>query len=287
MSVKDAHAISAKQMMAYDSIYSLDFFSIAFNKTTSKNECLKAFHHSHDEYEFLIPLTTIPLLYYHKANYIGEVGYVYPVNPHIEHGLEFDLYSKVISITVDKEYLDKIKEKLGYKDSYFYTKFANKQSLMDLINNYENIFVSQIPNKEKYLIEFSDAIITFLIKNGLKDGIDSRRPEKQYSKNMKNVLFYIEKHYMDQDLTINKLASIAGYSLAYFTRAFKSYMQDTPIMHLNKRRISEAKELLEQTNLSLIEISKKVGYKNLSTFSEAFKRITNLSPRDYKKERKT
>ena len=94
--------------------------------------------------------------------------------------------------------------------------------------------------------------------------------------------FYIEDNYNDPELTIDKLANYSGYSLAYFTKAFKKYMHDTPIMHLNKRRISEAKMLLNNKDLELKDIAQKVGYKNLSTFTEAFKRIMGMVPSDYR-----
>ena len=79
-----------------------------------------------------------------------------------------------------------------------------------------------------------------------------------------------------------KIAEYSGYSLAYFTKAFKKYMHDTPIMHLNKRRISDAKALLKDKNLQLMDIATAVGYKNLSTFTEAFKRCMGLLPSEYR-----
>ena len=67
-------------------------------------------------------------------------------------------------------------------------------------------------------------------------------------------------------------------------KAFKKYMHDTPIMHLNKRRISDAKALLKDKNLQLMDIATAVGYKNLSTFTEAFKRCMGLLPSEYRKK---
>ena len=101
---------------------------------------------------------------------------------------------------------------------------------------------------------------------------------------MKNVLLYIEKNYQDPELNITKIAEFSGYSLAYFTKAFKSYMNDTPVMHLNKRRISQAKILLQNEQLSLLEIANQSGYKNQSTFTEAFKRVMGMLPTEYKKK---
>ena len=284
MSVKTAHAASVEELNKYDFIFSLNHFSIAKNVFRDKTLVLNAFKHTHDEYEFIIPVTTIPLLYYAKANYIGEVGFCYPVNPYVEHGIEVDLHSKVISITVDKEYVESIKKECGYEGKFFYIRFLYKQSLIYLINQFEEEYNKEEVGKTKKLNDLAYKIVTMLVKLGLQSGEDNRRPEKQYVKNMKNVLMYIEENYKDPELTIAKIAEFSGYSLAYFTKAFKSYMSDTPIMHLNKRRISHAKALLQDEKLSLSEIAKRSGYKNLSTFTEAFKRVMGMLPTEYKKK---
>ena len=284
MSVKTAHAASVEELNKYDFIFSLNHFSIAKNVLRDKTLVLNAFKHTHDEYEFIIPVTTIPLLYYAKANYIGEVGFCYPVNPYVEHGIEVDLHSKVISITVDKEYVESIKKECGYEGKFFYTRFLYKQSLIDLINQFEEEYNKEEVGKTKKLNDLAYKIVTMLVKLGLQSGEDNRRPEKQCVKNMKNVLMYIEENYQDPDLTIAKIAEYSGYSLAYFTKAFKSYMSDTPIMHLNKRRISHAKALFQDEKLSLSAIAKRSGYKNLSTFTEAFKRVMGMLPTEYKKK---
>ena len=280
MSVRTAHAKSVDELKKYDFIYSLPYFSVAENVIEDKTLVLEAFIHSHEEYEFIIPLTTIPLLCYQKANYIGEVGFIYPVNPFVDHGLEVDLHSRVISITIKREYVDKIKEQLGFKDQYFYTRYIYKNKLLDVIKSFEEEY-NKNP-KSSVLDDLANSITTTLVKLGLASGEDKRRPEKKYAKHMKQILLYIEDNYKDPELTIAKIADYSGYSVAYFTKAFKKYMHDTPIMHLNKRRTSEAKTLLKNKKLSLQEIAKQVGYKNLSTFTEAFKRTMEMLPSDYR-----
>ena len=173
---------------------------------------------------------------------------------------------------------------MGFDGKYFYTRFIYKKSLLDLINLFEQEFRSEEIAKVKRLNEIAHQIVTILVKNGLQSGEDNRRPEKQYIKNMKNVLLYIDKNYQDPELTIAKIADYSGYSLEYFTKAFKLYMNDTPIMHLNKRRISQAKTLLNNEELSLSDIANKCGYKNLSTFTEAFKRVMGMLPSEYRKK---
>lgn len=284
MSVRSAHGFISQENSKYDAMFSLNHFSIAESFDLREENALYIFKHAHDEYEFIIPLTTIPIMCYAKAIYIGEVGFCYPINPNVEHGLETEIHAKVISITVDKKYFEKLKAQLGFDNEFFYTRFLYKKSLLDLIRLFEQEHRNEDSNKVSKLNDIAQKICISLIKLGLESGVDNRRPEKQYIKNMRNVLLYIEDNFRDQELSIAKIAQYSGYSLAYFTKAFKLYMNDTPIMHLNKRRISEAKVLFQNEDLSLSEIAKSCGYKNLSTFTQAFERVMGMLPSEYRKK---
>ena len=279
MSVIDAHVGGLNKVENYSMIKTINNFSIAEYHYEKNKPTINAFSHSHLEYEFIIPLKTVPLLIYEKANYIGEVGYVYPVNPNIVHGIEFPLdESEVIDITVDMSYFDSIKKELGFDKMYFYTRFQESTSFIDLcykfIKGNSNEFMEE--NLMKLIIEN-------LIIDGLNDKTDRRRPEKKYAKNIKKIIIYMYEHYNDPNMTIESLAKSSDYSITYFTKAFKAYMHDSPIVHLNKLRISEAKSLmLSNPNLNFKDIAEKVGFSNLSTFTESFKRVTGYTPKDFK-----
>lgn len=279
MSVYDAHVGGLNSVSNYSNVKTIDNFSIAEYHYEKNKPTINAFSHQHLEYEFILILKTVPLLIYEKANYIGEVGYVYPVNPSVVHGIEFPLNeSELIDITIDMDYFDEIKKSLGYEGHYFYTRFQVGTSFVELCNNFLNGKNNQF--KEETIKKL---IINSLITEGLRDEHDRRRPEKKYAKNIKNIIIYMYEHYKECDLTIEKLASISDYSTTYFTKAFKAYMHDSPIVHLNKLRISEAKSLLvSNPKLNFKEIALKVGYLNTSTFTESFKRVTGFTPKDFK-----
>ena len=281
MSVYLAHGKNEEEVKKYKFIDEWEGFSIAEYFYEEGKEAMYPFRHSHDEYEFIIPLNTIPILRYGKANYIGEVGFCYPVNPYVDHGIEFDLNSHVISITVEKDIVESHKEALGFKDKYFYTRFIEGKELCISIAKFQEEARKKIPNK-MILDLIKRNILETLVKDGLSSGVDNRRPEKIYAKNIKMVLVYMFENYHNKDLSIPRLAEIGGYSVAYFSRAFKSFMGDPPIVHLNKLRLSEAKELFNDKTLSLGEIASRVGFKNLSTFSESFKNIIGMTPKKYR-----
>jgi transcriptional regulator GlxA family with amidase domain len=75
-------------------------------------------------------------------------------------------------------------------------------------------------------------------------------------------------------------------SVSYRTliRRFKAATGDTPIQYLQKIRIESAKHLLEITDLNLDTIMERVGYSDPSAFSLLFKRLTRLTPREYRNQ---
>lgn len=281
MDIEKNHALNEEDFKQYDRISSLPLFSIAEVKEESEKS-IPSFHHKHEAYEFILPVLTIPALHYDKANYPGEVGYVYPVNPNVEHGIFIDDNKcAVISIVVDKGYLDNKKEEYGYKGKYFYTRYLASKTLRELINQYMDVDDSDGGLSSKDYL--SDLIIKELIIDGLATGEDNRRRKMQHSPKVKEALKYMFDNSSDPNLTIEDVAKWSGYSTAYFTKAFKAFMDDTPINHLNKIRLSKAKHLFFNKELTLSEIAKKSGFKNTSTFTESFKRIMKMYPKEYRK----
>lgn len=281
MSVIQAHGANIQQIKNYNSIATIKNFSVAEYIYEEGRETIEPFSHNHLEYEFMVPIKTIPLLVYDKANYIGEVGYIYPVNPMVTHGLALSLeHSHCLSITVDAEFLDKQKKILGHEGEYFYTRYDVPYGFFDTIKDFQNEFNKPEPNLYK-MDSLAKLIVSILIEEGLAKKVDNRRPEKQYHKNIKSVILYMTTHCRDKDMDIAMLAKMSGYSQTYFTKAFKGYMNDSPIVHLNKLRISEAKSLMIGGERSFTKISNECGYRNLSSFTEAFKRVTGKTPSEY------
>ncbi len=81
---------------------------------------------------------------------------------------------------------------------------------------------------------------------------------------------------------IEEVAHKFGMSLRNFARRFKKATGDTPIQYLQRIRIEIAKDLLKNDPLSVEQISFRVGYEDVSFFCRLFKRLTALSPSDYR-----
>ena len=105
---------------------------------------------------------------------------------------------------------------------------------------------------------------------------------EQYAGKFRMILKFIEQNYMN-DITLEDLAQLAGYSTYHFSRIFKKYSNTTFINFLNRRRVKAAELLLLENGCSITDVAMQVGFTSLTTFNRVFKSITGCTPSDYKK----
>lgn len=96
---------------------------------------------------------------------------------------------------------------------------------------------------------------------------------------------FIENNYHDE-LTTETIANNCNISVSYLHKIFKDTLNLTPGEYLLGCRISAARDMLINTNLSLNEISSISGFSSQSYFSDCFKRKNGLSPKDFRKKNK-
>ncbi|MDD6992251.1 MAG: helix-turn-helix domain-containing protein [Oscillospiraceae bacterium] len=104
----------------------------------------------------------------------------------------------------------------------------------------------------------------------------------KYADKFRLILKYIEQNYAN-DITLEELASIAGYSTYHFSRIFKKYSSTTFINFLNHRRVKAAELLLLESGNSITDVAMQVGFASLTTFNRVFKSINGCTPSEYKK----
>lgn len=92
---------------------------------------------------------------------------------------------------------------------------------------------------------------------------------------------YIEQHYMDAQLSVKLAAEAFGFSESYFSIVFKEAMGEAFSACLEKRRIAEAKVLLSQ-GLGVERVAELTGYNSSGTFRRAFKRMSGISPTEWR-----
>lgn len=96
---------------------------------------------------------------------------------------------------------------------------------------------------------------------------------------------YMDNHY-NEELTMERLASIAELSPKYYMDIFKRTYGQSAMEYLAQVRMSKAKQLMLGSGRILKEVAHEVGYKDEFYFSRKFKKEFGLSPSAYIKKRK-
>lgn len=105
---------------------------------------------------------------------------------------------------------------------------------------------------------------------------------KKVTKECRFIEQYLNEHFKE-DITLQTLSELTYLNKYYLVHSFKNYKGVSPINYLIQIRINEAKHLLETTNYSIAKIATQSGFSSQSYFSQIFKRMTNMTPNDYRK----
>ncbi|MEI7586937.1 helix-turn-helix domain-containing protein [Runella sp.] len=98
---------------------------------------------------------------------------------------------------------------------------------------------------------------------------------------IKKVQDFIEINYQKK-VTVNELSDKFGIGRRTFERRFKKATNNTVIEYLQRVKIKAAKKHLELTRKTVNEVMYDVGYNDTKAFRDVFKKVTGLSPLDYK-----
>jgi len=85
-----------------------------------------------------------------------------------------------------------------------------------------------------------------------------------------------------RDISLGELAQTVGVSVTYLSKLFNRKYGMNYREYLNEIRIEQAKALLEVPHMKVMEIARRVGYSNANYFTRIFKRLTGLSPQEYR-----
>ncbi|WNQ13318.1 helix-turn-helix domain-containing protein [Paenibacillus aurantius] len=109
------------------------------------------------------------------------------------------------------------------------------------------------------------------------------RESKSNHQLMSDIRTYIEENYENPDLSLNLISDTFSVNGKYFSQLFKEEFGMKFVDFLVNLRMEQAKRLLLETDLSLQEISGKVGYTHPISFGRTFKKMVGVTPGDFRK----
>lgn len=124
----------------------------------------------------------------------------------------------------------------------------------------------------------ADVLENYILHLLDKYGESSAEPTDTLIDNIKN---YVNENLM-YDFSMTDLSVVFNYNVKYLGRLFKSKTGFTVKEYCCVCKIEKAKILLKTTSLTIIDISAQSGFNNVSYFNRMFKRITGISPSQYR-----
>lgn len=133
-----------------------------------------------------------------------------------------------------------------------------------------------------------EELISLLLRNIFilisRNLIKANRADNSLENEVELAMHYFRENYRSE-INVEDYALTRGMSASNFYRVFKQISGSTPLQFILKLRLSNAQNLLENSNLTIAEIASAVGYENPLYFSRIFHKHIGVSPSEYRKMR--
>lgn len=127
-------------------------------------------------------------------------------------------------------------------------------------------------------------LITDLLTNCIsKNHIGSKTAEEAITNKLYKVKEYIDDHYKEK-IQLEDLASFFYISKYHLCREYKKLFGTTILDYITMKRITQAKELLRFTKLTIEDIAHNSGYPDASYFNKVFQKIENMTASQFRKK---
>ncbi|UVI33416.1 helix-turn-helix domain-containing protein [Paenibacillus spongiae] len=94
---------------------------------------------------------------------------------------------------------------------------------------------------------------------------------------------YIHEHY-EENISVQQLAELEHFNRSYYTEWFRKETGKSPSAYLQEVRLHKAKQLLRETNFSILQIALQVGLEHQSSLTRLFQKNEKTTPSQYRKQ---
>ncbi|MCF6407268.1 AraC family transcriptional regulator [Chitinophaga filiformis] len=151
----------------------------------------------------------------------------------------------------------------------------------------KNIFYKEYQelNNQQSLSTFIEThgILLQLVSRFLTPAVFENKDSGHVPAKILSAISYIQLN-LHRDLSVSHLAKKANLHTDYFSRLFHQHTGERPVRYIHEKRIERAQYLMVTTQMTYAEIATQTGFENIFYFSKIFKKITGMSPGNYKKQ---
>ncbi len=168
-------------------------------------------------------------------------------------------------------YKDVLNTIIGY---LYEIQYIHSKEMSDIIKSFSEFDkrFNSINEATKWTLQFITNIFTFLKEDGYNN----------FDNPVNKCIQFIEAEYM-KDISLNEVAERLGLSVSYLSKQFKDETGINFKEYVTSTKIKKAKHLLNETNQTIEQIAKEIGYNSTLQMVRMFKKLENVTPSEYRK----
>ena len=254
--------------------------------------------HFHNEYEIYLLLEGERIFFFNNRSYLIKEGSLILVDSnqiHMTHSVPGDQtgYERII-LYLEKaktEEFDRIFPRLNlasfFREHYGVYELTGSQQ-EDFLAMYRALRRESDQKSRNYGIMMDTEIIRYFV--GFMRERRSETPVRMEAspsgsgryRTIYAIADYLSEHYTE-NISLDRLAGEFFLSRYYLSRSFKEVTGYGINEYVNILRTKKARQLLEETSLSVSEIASEVGYESITYFEKVFKTYLSVSPLKYRR----
>ena len=248
--------------------------------------------HWHDELEIIYVKSGFLTVNISGENYIGKPGDAFVVSPGNLHFMgsqtgTVDYFTflfplKYIAFRSDDMLDDKLIEPLN--SGHLMISPEIKDTVKEQCEQLARVYAAEIDKSESKITSqiMKKIILLQFIHELWKKGFIVENDTTGRNTVEKEMVSYIQQNYMGKIL-LREFGEQFHLSEKYISRYFKEHFHITLSQYVTYLRLEHAKQMLQETDISVTEVAMQSGYQNISYFIRSFKKTYGVSPLKYRK----
>lgn len=160
--------------------------------------------------------------------------------------------------------------------------FQEQQQIEGLFVTLLTELNEQQPGYRLRMTQLAGEILLYTARSLLKRESLPEQEASSVQRKVSDIVRYINLHF-GEPLELEELSLRFYISKSYLSRMFKQVTGFGFAEYVNLTRVKEAERLLRETNHSITHVSELSGFDNFSHFGKMFKRLTGVTPREYRR----
>lgn len=233
--------------------------------------------HWHTYYEIILYLNCKGNCTLNGDTYEIKGNCIYFLTPQDFHKIntEYNKNSQSIIISFSEKFIDNIA---------LYSLFSGPRIIYDvpapLIDKILEMY-NRFKNKKPYFKEYLKNLLNCVLLDIISCSTGFLVNSEHLSNAIINTISYLHQN-PNAKISLKEAANRVGFTSNYFSNLFHSEVGQSFMSYTTGVRISYAKRLLEETDLSVLEVALECGFGSVSQFHRAFKTFTDTTPKKYR-----